>query len=85
MKRAPKKAIAAAVMFAATLNLNGCVYGPPPEDDPFFSAEVNKGQTSETDETAETSETDETAETAEEYDPSLNIEATVYGPPEWFE
>jgi len=79
MKRAPKKAIAAAVMFAATLNLNGCVYGPPPEDDPFFSAEVNKGQTSETDETAET------AETAEEYDPSLNIEATVYGPPEWFE
>lgn len=32
MKKLPKKAAAVAVLFAATLNLNGCVYGPPPDD-----------------------------------------------------
>lgn len=32
MKNIPKKTAAAAALFAATLNLNGCVYGPPPED-----------------------------------------------------
>ncbi len=32
MKKFPKKIAAAATLFAATMNLNGCVYGPPPED-----------------------------------------------------
>ncbi len=32
MSKLPRKIAAAAAMFSATLNLNGCVYGPPPDD-----------------------------------------------------
>ena len=82
----------AALMFAATVNMNGCVYGPPPEDDPFFKPEASVeqnvyGPPPVMDETAETSETGETCETVEipSFNPEENITATVYGPPEWFE
>ena len=89
MKRVPKTVVAAAAVFAMSLNMNGCVYGPPPEGDPFFSAEMNAeqnvyGPPPAFEETAETTETTETAET-EEFDPAENIVSTVYGPPQYFE
>lgn len=72
--KASKKLAAAALMFAATLNMNGCgVYGPPPEDDISFDPEVNIEQNvygPPPDNTPyiaqfETGETDETAESTE--------------------
>ena len=93
MKKAPKKVMAAAVMFAAALNMNGCgVYGPPSEEDTVFSAEINAEQNvygpppdlGKAEESAETCETADTAE-AELFDPAININPEVYGPPEWFE
>lgn len=46
-----KKALIATVVFAAALNLNGCVYGPPPEhdDDRASKAEETTEVQSETD------------------------------------
>ncbi len=32
MKKFPRKIAAAAALFTATLNLNGCVYGPPSDE-----------------------------------------------------
>ena len=91
MKRVPKKVVAAAAVFAMSLNMNGCgVYGPAPvEAEPQFSADSNMNQAMygvpsylDALETGETSETCETADSAE-YDPSINFEACVYGPPEY--
>ncbi|MBQ8171335.1 MAG: hypothetical protein IJZ95_05025 [Oscillospiraceae bacterium] len=38
-----KKLAAAAAMFAAVLNMNGCVYGPPPQDAENGFADTDKG------------------------------------------
>ncbi len=66
MKKLPKKIAAAATLFAATMNLNGCVYGPPPED---FDEPMGRPMGG------------YEAELTEEYDPSENIVPAVYGPP----
>ena len=92
-KRVPKKAVAAAVAFAATLNMNGCgVYGPAPDEDVVFEPSANfemevYGPPSDLDMTEETAETTETTQTEQPADflPEDNIVSCVYGPPEWFE
>ena len=45
-----KKLAAAAVMFASVLNMNGCVYGPPPQDaeNGFADADKSAYQTEDT-------------------------------------
>ncbi|MBP7186684.1 MAG: hypothetical protein KBA55_07975 [Ruminococcus sp.] len=40
-----------AVLFSAALNLNGCVYGPPPEEEMYSAPSSEITETSPTDET----------------------------------
>ena len=63
MKKFPKRIAA-----AATLNLNGCVYGPPPEDYDEQQS-IPYGYQS------------EEVKSEEAFDPADNFEACVYGPP----
>lgn len=89
-KRVPKKVIAAAVAFAATLNMNGCgVYGPAPDEEETFEPSANfemdvYGPPPDFDVTEESGEATEESRQPD-YLPEENIEACVYGPPEWFE
>ena len=90
MKKLPKKAVAAAAVFAMSLNMNGCgVYGPAQVDpEPQFRADSNMNQAMygvpsyfDILETGETSETAETEDETADFDPDMNIMAGVYGPP----
>ncbi len=67
-----KKGLLAGTIFSAAANLNGCVYGPPPDS----SAIVPEKNTITTTQPKQTEN--------EEYDPSDNQNADVYGPPEMF-
>lgn len=46
-----RKTLLTAVLFSAALNLNGCVYGPPPEEEMYSAPSSEITQTSLTDET----------------------------------
>lgn len=76
-----KKAVIAAVAFAAAMNLSACAYGPPQEDyDDNYNPSYNQnagvyGPPEE--------EYEDTTPIEEEtsYDPADNINGDVYGPP----
>lgn len=86
-----KKAVIAAVAFAATMNLSACAYGPPQEDyednyNPSYNQNENAyGPPPEEYEETDTEivSNDDTTQNEEEtsYDPDDNINADVYGPP----
>jgi|GEM_PF-5133542 len=46
-----RKKLLTAVLFSAALNLNGCVYGPPPEEGMYSAPSSEINETSLTDET----------------------------------
>ena len=46
-----RKKLLTAVLFSAALNLNGCVYGPPPEEGVYSAPSSEITETSLTDET----------------------------------
>ncbi len=86
-----KKILMTAAAFAGILNMNGCVYGPPPEPEVM----PNSAQTSDFDpadnETPTVygppsfSENDDSSEESSDFDPALNTNKPVYGPPGFFE
>ena len=49
-----RKKLLTAVLFSAALNLNGCVYGPPPEEEMYSAPSSEITETSLTDETEDT-------------------------------
>ena len=49
-----RKKLLTAVIFSAALNLNGCVYGPPPEEGMYSAPSSEINETSLTDETEDT-------------------------------
>lgn len=66
-----KKGLLAGTIFSAAANMNGCVYGPPPESiEPSSEIQTSKFSTPSESET---------------FNPELNENEEVYGPPEWFE
>ncbi len=78
MKKGKRAALAAAA-FIASMNLNGCAYGP----EPYYEEPETPGTTAVTSEN-KVQETTE-AEMPEEYRPEDDIQVCVYGPPEYFE
>ena len=78
MKKGKKTALVAAA-FIASMNLNGCAYGPEPYyEDPETPTAAEVTSESKVQETTE-------AEKPEEYRPEDDIQVCVYGPPEYFE
>ncbi len=47
-----RKKLLTAVLFSAALNLNGCVYGPPPEEEMYTTPTSEITETTMIDETA---------------------------------
>ncbi|MBP3204848.1 MAG: hypothetical protein J6M66_05440 [Lachnospiraceae bacterium] len=74
-KRSLKKGILAGTIFTAALNFNACAYGPP--GGMYMSEDATPEHTN----LSETVESSETVPTPD-FDPSQNIQAPVYGPPE---
>ncbi|MBR5931030.1 MAG: hypothetical protein IKZ95_03290 [Lachnospiraceae bacterium] len=84
MKKMTRKLIAGTAMFAAAAVVTACgkdpattVYGPPE----YFSQEEASEEVTTTHQGGEIFETSE----EDTYDPSLEINEDVYGPPEAFE
>lgn len=61
-----RKKLLTAVLFSAALNLNGCVYGPPPEEGMYSVPSGEITETSLTDETAEDTQLSETEAVSDE-------------------
>lgn len=85
--------VAAGAAASALFAIPGCgLYGPPPEN--FDAAEnvavavYGPPEAYESEEITEENHSEEAISeelSVEEYSPKKNIEADVYGPPEWFE
>lgn len=84
-----KKAVIAAAVFAAALNLSACAYGPPedyedrPQTEETSSFDPDENQNAGVYGPPPEEEYEDTTQTEEEtsYDPDDNINADVYGPP----
>ncbi len=61
-----RKKLLTAVLFSAALNLNGCVYGPPPDEEMYTPPTSEITETSLTDETAEDTQLSETEAVSDE-------------------
>lgn len=84
MKRFKLSGLAAAV-FAAAVNLNGCVYGPPPESGAGDGVQTaDPAQTTAVSSEEEQETTSRTLKYQDSYDPADNDNEEVYGPPEYF-
>ncbi len=91
-----KKAVVAAAVFAAAMNLSACAYGPPPESDfPDHSSDTPAAESNDFDPADNVNydvygppgwewedETTEESDIGESFDPADNYNEVVYGPPE---
>ena len=74
-----KKVLLTAAAFAGILNMNGCVYGPPPEE--MFSAAYEEYDPSDNENQNVYGPPPADIIETEEYDPAKNTVPPVYGPP----